>query len=400
MTELLQPEYHRAFVRDGFAHLPATAPKSRSNELGGLRLAVKDVYEIGGLTCGAGSPDWLARQSSDVPTSPAVRLLLEAGADWVGKTVTDELTYSLAGINRHYGTPINPGAPGRLPGGSSSGSAVAVAAGYADLALGTDCGGSVRLPASYCGIWGIRPSHGRVSTDGCFSLAQSFDTVGWFARDGETLGKALECLMHTSVLTSAPAHRWIVSDDVNALLDYPVREAFELWLAEVKLPVMRLPQGSLDLQTWAQAFRILQAAEIWQLHGHWIERDFPDFGADIGARFATASRIQSSEVQRAQPLRVGAQAQLGKLLSTDGMLVLPPVPGIAPRLDATALQVDDARARSQRLLCPAGFAGLPQITFPWMRIDSAPIGLSVIGPRFADEETYAAAMFLSSMASI
>ncbi len=105
----------------------------------------------------------------------------------VGKAITDELTYSLNGENIHYGTPVNPKAPGRIPGGSSSGSAVAVAGELADFALGTDCGGSVRAPASFCGIYGMRPSHGRISTAGVFRLAPRFDTVGWFARDGRLL---------------------------------------------------------------------------------------------------------------------------------------------------------------------------------------------------------------------
>src|SRR5690606_22122831 len=199
MNTLLQPGYNGAFVADGFGRSPHEGESGEGTCLAGVRLAVKDVFQIRGMRAGAGNPDWLSAQPVALQTAPVAEWLLDAGACWVGKTVTDELTYSLAGINVHYGTPQNPAASDRLPGGSSSGSAVAVAAGHADLALGTDCGWSVRWPASYCGIWGIRPSHGRVTTQGCFTLAHSFDTVGWFASEGELLERVLQTLLHTQV---------------------------------------------------------------------------------------------------------------------------------------------------------------------------------------------------------
>ncbi|WP_028241251.1 amidase [Stutzerimonas azotifigens] len=380
-SELLQPGYHGAFVRDGFGAAPADARAAS----GWPRLAVKDVFEVAGLTCGAGNPRWLGEQIPARRSAAAVRGLLAAGAVWVGKTVTDELTYSLAGINRHYGTPVNPSAPDRLPGGSSSGSAVAVAADHADLALGTDCGGSIRLPASYCGIWGLRPTHGRIATEGCFTLAQSFDTVGWLARDGETLGRALEALAHTSLGVEQPAGRLLVSADVLAQLDPAVRERFERALADSGLEYQSLVAGSLPLQHWAQAFRTLQAGEIGHLHGPWVRERAPQFGADVAARFAMAMAIEPAAVAAAAQVRRDAQIRLGALLGADGLLLLPPVPGPAPRLSADAAEVDDTRARSQALLCMAGLAGLPQAVMPWTSIDGGPVGLSVLGPRHADE---------------
>ena len=169
---------YNAFCRHNHVELEG-AP----GPLRGLTFAVKDVFDIAGHRTGNGNPVWLETHPPATRTASAVERVLAAGASMVGKTHTDELAYSLNGENVHYGTPINPRSPGRIPGGSSSGSAVAVAGSLVDFALGSDCGGSVRLPASYCGIYGIRTTHGLVPADGVVDLAKSFDTVGWFARD-------------------------------------------------------------------------------------------------------------------------------------------------------------------------------------------------------------------------
>lgn len=395
MKALLQPGYDGAFVADGFARPPQEQAPAVDAPMVGVRLAVKDVFQVRGLRCGAGNPAWLADQTAALQSAPVVQWLLDAGACWVGKTVTDELTYSLAGINVHYGTPRNPAATDRLPGGSSSGSAVAVAAGHADLALGTDCGGSVRLPASYCGIWGMRPSHGRVASQGCFTLAHSFDTVGWFANEADLLARTLVQVLHTRLPEVATPVRLLVCDDIVQMLDAPVREAFENWLTVSALPVQRVAPGSLALESWAEALRVLQAAEIWQQHGTWVRGATPAFAADIDSRFQSAAMIPAGQVAWAATIRTQAQRCLAALLGEDGYLLLPPVPGPAPCLVAPATQVQDTRARSQRLLCLAGLAGLPQVVWPWTRIDGAPVGLSLMGPRFADEQVMNLARRLS-----
>src|SRR5690606_37246293 len=163
--------------------------------LAGLRLAVKDLFDVAGMPTGAGNPRWLETHEAPDADAEAVARLRAAGASLVGKTITDELAWSLNGSNAHYGTPDNPAAPGRLPGGSSSGSASAVASGLADIGLGTDTGGSIRVPASYCGLFGLRPTHGRVPLEGAVPLAASFDTAGVFTRDAATLRKASETLL-------------------------------------------------------------------------------------------------------------------------------------------------------------------------------------------------------------
>jgi amidase len=401
---LLEPGYHGAFVRDGFNALPApvavqlashlAAQPAAQATLAGKRLAVKDVYDVEGLTAGGGNPTWAAEQPVAALTAPAVRLLLEHGAQWVGKTVTDELTYSLAGINVHYGTPRNPASPARIPGGSSSGSAVAVAAGHADIGLGTDCGGSIRLPASYCGIWGIRPTHGRIAGNGCFTLAHSFDTVGWFARDGALLTDVFNLLAQTDTQALPERVMLCLPDDLVTLLHVRVRAAFATafdTLSE-RFEMSLLTSASLAPEIWAQSFRVLQAAEIAQQHGAWAMRHLDSFGADIRQRLQAAVTVSRAQVHDAQRVRGDAIRSLARVFDEpDTYIVMPTLPWIAPLIGTSGAEVDEVRVRSQQMLCIAGLAGLPQVSLPWTSFDSAPLGLSVIGARGDDEGVLAVA---------
>jgi amidase len=384
-NDLLQAGLHGAFVADGFASLPPAAlPPRTGDRLATLRLAVKDVFDIAGLRTGGGNPAWRDQQPVAARTALAVRALLEEGAQWIGKTVTDELTYSLAGVNAHYGTPVNPADPARMPGGSSSGSVVAVAAGHADVALGTDCGGSVRLPASYCGVWGMRPTHGRIATDGCLTLAHSFDTVGWFARDPHTLALMFEVLAQSVVGSNDDAFAVHVPRNLLACVDAPVAARFEASIEALGERVSFVaPQA--PLPDWAQTFRVLQAGEIAQRYGKWAREHSASFGADVGARFAMSLTITREQIAQAQRLRIEAIHAMAEALPQGTYWLVPTVPGGAPRADASAQTVDHTRARAQQMLCVAGLAGLPQVSMPWTRIGSAPVGVSVIGARGADE---------------
>ena len=179
MNEIVANDRLGAFCRDTYVEMEGAS----HGPLRGLKFAVKDIYDVAGHRTGFGNPDWLRTHGPAAQTAPVVQRLLDAGAHLVGKTHTDELTWSFTGENAHYGAPVNVNAPGRVTGGSSSGSASAVAAGVVDFAVGSDTGGSVRLPASFCGILGMRPTYGRIPLDGVCPLAPSFDTCGWFARD-------------------------------------------------------------------------------------------------------------------------------------------------------------------------------------------------------------------------
>lgn len=391
--DLLQEGFSGAFVSDGFKSLPY-APTLESSVLAGLRLAVKDVFQVQGLRTGAGNPEWRREQAESAYTSFAVDALLGAGAEWTGKTVTDELAFSLAGNNIHYGTPINPACPDRLPGGSSSGSAVAVAGGHADIGLATDCGGSARLPGSYCGVWGMRPSQGLVGGVSGFALAPSFDTVGWFARTGTVMEQVLDVMLpDTSV---AQKCEWFTSVDALHACDPQVQIAYQELIhgLQQQAPLTCLPGGALPLKRWAVAHRIAQGAEIWSQHGEWVKRRGQTLAPFIRDRFAAISRLNLADVREADRVRHGARSEMSRLLGEQGVLIMPTTPGVAPLLTSTVEELVDIRERSHQLLAPAGLAGLPQVTLPWITVNNAPVGLSVIGARGFDRHVLRAASTL------
>ncbi|WP_114861299.1 amidase [Azospirillum brasilense] len=370
-----------AFVPYGRTEVAGAA----SGPLAGLRFAVKDLFDIAGLPTGAGNPDWLRTHEVPRETAPAVRRLLDAGARVAGKTLTDELAWSLAGENAHYGTPENPQAPGRIPGGSSSGSAAAVAGGAVDFAIGTDTGGSVRLPASYCGLYGIRPTHGAVPLDGSVPLAPSFDTVGWFAWEAALLRRVGAVL-----LPPAPALtlcRLLVAEDAFAIAGEAVRAALAPALDRLRErfggaeTVTLAPEG---LDQWRPVFQTLQAAEAWAAHGAWIAATKPKFGPGVRERFAAAATLDPALAGAAAQTREGIRRRMDDLLGTDGLIVLPSAPGIAPLRGSSGAAVDAERGRALAILCPAGLAGLPQLSIPAARLQGCPLGLSLIGPRGSD----------------
>src|ERR1700741_2942271 len=180
--------------------------------LSGLTFAAKDLFDVAGHPTGGGNPDWA--RSNPVPTRHAwaVQRLLDAGATLIGKTITDEVSLGIVGENAFYGTPVNPRAPGRVPGGSSSGSAAAVAAGLCDTALGTDTGGSVRVPASFCGLYGIRPTHGRIDVSGMMPQAPSSDTTGWLARDADTFARVSAVMLGEPIPAELPRRLLVAAD--------------------------------------------------------------------------------------------------------------------------------------------------------------------------------------------
>lgn len=355
--------------------------------LAGLTLGVKDLFDMAGLRTGGGSPSWLAGLGAEpaATDAPAVAALRAAGARIVGKTLTDELAWSLNGENAHYGTPENPAAPGRIPGGSSAGSAAATAGGLCDIGLGSDTGGSVRLPASYCGLWGIRTSHGRIPLRGVVPLAPSYDTVGWFARDPAILLRAGEVLLNgdaapsaTRVLVAEDLFAAVVPEHAAALL-----QAGEALAGRIGLPVEPVTLALEGLDAWREVFRICQSAEVWETHGAWVERERPAFGPGIAERFAMAKALDADTVAAARERRAGIAAHLAAL-AADALIVVPGAGSPPPPRGLSGPALDDIRARALSVLCPAGHAGLPQIALPALGTSEGPIGLGLIGAKGAD----------------
>ena len=381
MDSILHRDQIGAFCR----HTHVAVKGAGAGPLSGLSFGAKDIYDIAGHRTGFGSPEWFATHSAATRTAPAVQRLLDAGADMVGKTHTDELTYSLNGENAHYGTPVNVNAPGRIPGGSSSGSAAAVAAALCDFALGSDTGGSVRAPASYCGIYGIRPTHGRVSLEGACPLATSFDTAGWFARDPETLERVGRVLLGDE-RAGAPV-RLLVAEDAFQLAGNAISRALQPALdrlsAQFGTP-QRVTVSAEGLPQWFQVFRVLQGAEVWAQHATWIARVKPQLGPGIKERVEWASTLTARDVGPAKSRREEIARRMAQLLAGNAILALPTLPGIAPLLNTPAAELEDFRGRAMSLLCIAGLARLPQINLPMARLDGCPLGLSLIAARGGD----------------
>jgi amidase len=367
--------------------LKAPVAGSATGPLAGLTCAVKDMYDIAGERTGAGNPDWLAAQAPASHHAAAIQRLLDAGATIVGKTICDEFFYSVAGANAHYGTPANVRAPGRLPGGSSSGSAAAAAAGACDFSLGSDTGGSVRLPASLCGLYGIRTTLGRVDLEGAMAMSPTFDTVGWFA-PGPGLFRRVGAVLLGGVRTDAPIGEVIIADDAFAEADAPVaallRDAVGKMVDVLPTPQRgRVAPGGLD--PWREAVRVIQAYEIWQVYGRFVTEKRPRFGPGVAERMNIASTITKDQADAARATHVAARDHLHALMAPGTIVALPSAPCIAPLIATAAGELESYRLRVMRLTCIAGLGGLPQVSIPIGTVDGCPIGLSFIAWAGGDE---------------
>ncbi len=377
--------------------LDAPIAGERTGPLAGTRVAVKDMYDIAGYRAGGGSPAWLAAQSSATRNAAAVDKLLAAGATIIGKTVCDEFFYSITGANAHYGTPLNPRAPERLPGGSSSGSASACASGACDAALGSDTGGSVRIPASFCGLYGIRTTRGRVDLAGAMAMAPSFDTAGWFAAGPGTFRRVGDALLEPGGV-AADVDAMIVLDDAfeNAApeLGAVLREFLDL--ARAALPAASHARAAPDgLDPWREAMRIVQAREIWITYGDFVSAQGAALGPGVKERMAFAATVTEEQTAHAREVTARATARLESLAKPGTILALPTAPDIAPLRGASAQELEDFRVRVMRIACMASISGLPQVSLPIGTVRSAPVGLSFIGWRGGDEALLALAERLS-----
>lgn len=369
-------------------HTQVARARRHEGPLSGLTFAVKDVFALRGHVSSAGHPAWARTHDAASRDAEVVERLLDAGADLIGVTIMDELAYSLAGQNPHHGTPVNPRAPQRLCGGSSCGSAAAVAACLCDFALGTDTGGSIRVPASFCGLLGLRPSHGAISADGVVPLAPSFDTVGFFARDAATFTRVADVLVgHGS---PRPVRRVILASDAFARVTPAVRavleNALEKLFTRLKLQPERVSVGSPNFAALRNAFRRLQGREVWTTHGAWVTRVKPAFSAPVDARFRMARELfESGEgMHEDQTLRARVSAELSVLLTEGTLLCMPVAPGVAPRLDETGPELEAFRAATLELTSLASLTGVPQLVIPAREHEGAPVGLSFVSARGSD----------------
>jgi amidase len=374
-------------------------PPSGHGALDGETIAVKDLFAVAPFAVGAGIPEYLASSPRETTTAAAVRALLDAGAAVRGIAQTDEFAYSIAGTNAHYGTPPNPAVPLGLPGGSSSGPAAAVALGHATIGLATDTAGSIRVPASYQGLWGIRTTHGSVSTDGLLPLAPSFDTVGWLTRTPERLAAAASATLDPATQRGLGGGV-VVSPALLDAADPDVREAFTTELDRLENAGLIDHPVSVELGDIAElfsAFRTVQAAEAWISDGAWINDHPGVLGADVAARFAWASGITPETEVAARTVLAAARQRLDAVLG-ERVLLLPSASSTAPSRTTDAGAIERTRTATLSMTCVAGIGGYPAVSAPLLEVGGLPVGLCLVGPRHGDLALIELARTLSTSA--
>ena len=365
-----------------------------SGPLSGLTFAAKDIFDVAGHVTGGGNPDWKATHQPAERTAWIVRTLVDAGATMVGKTHTDELTRGILGENAHYGTPVNPRAPGRVPGGSSSGSAAAVAGGLVDFALGSDTGGSVRIPASFCGLYGLRPTHGRIPLDGILLQAPSYDTIGWFARDAETFARVGAAIFGNALAPTSPSRVVIAEDYFNecdpavAAALRPVAERVAA-MASSSETVRLAPDG---VEGWAWQQNTLQSIQAWESVKDWIDAVNPRFSYMVTERYALGTSFTQPQIEAARATRDRVRRRLDETAPSGTFLCFPTSPVVAPLRDQPLSGKRASQARIIRLTCMGGTTGRPQLSMPLTEVDGLPVGLSLMGNRGDDEALIAFAL--------
>lgn len=374
-------------------------PANRHGALDGLTLAIKDLFAVKGQRMGLGNPAWLKGAQPEPRHAGVVQTLLDAGAEITGIAQTDEFAYSLSGTNVHYGTPPNPLAEGRVPGGSSSGPASATALGQVDVGLGSDTAGSIRVPAAYCGLYGIRPTHGALSTVGLAPLAPMFDTAGWFTRDAVTLERVGDVLLPAG--QGASIDKILLAEDVFGFADPEVAKAARAAATELAthlgislIRVTELCEGRMD--DWVQAFGRVQSAEAWSAHGWWVEDHLDSLAPDIAQRFLNGRAITPGAKADGMRTLLAARVHLWDQITPGTVLAQPAASTVAPPPTISAKSKAKMRAGTLRLTSIASVGGLPAVTMPAGTAEGLPVGLCLVGPSGSDRELIALASATAS----
>lgn len=377
---------------NAFVQRSETTEAVKNGPLTGETLGVKDIFDVEGVVSGWGNPQKQAESPAATRTAPAIQTLIDAGVRFSGKTQTDELAFSLMGQNSHFPHPVNAAAPERVTGGSSSGSAAAVAAGLVSIATGSDTGGSIRAPASFCGLVGLRTSHGRISLDGTMPLAPSLDTFGWFARDIDLYDKV------GALLLGDDSH----GEKLGRFLYMPILEhllagedevaAYRPMFGHVR-SVIGTPRAAAQpiasLDDLYLCFRQIQGAEAWVSHGAWLSARDRGLGPGVRDRFDYGATIDADMLAAQTKRRDRFRDEMTAILGSDGVLVMPTVPGAAPLAASDFDTLQAYRERALRLLCLSGLSGFPQISLPIGTVHGAPFGISLLGPKGSDRQLIA-----------
>ncbi len=376
---MLKPQFNHQSPFVSSLMMAPTAPGALNH----LKFCVKDVIAVNHHVNSLGNPTWARLHQPATRNALSVRRCLAAGATLRGMTISDEFMFSIKGSNVHYGDPFNPQHPGCFSGGSSSGSASAVASGLVDFGLGTDTGGSIRVPASYCGLYGFRPTHTTALLDGVAPLATSFDTVGILARQGSILSRVGHELYSNSQSVT----------DIKRVYDlagHPSTQVYQqetaalmngLQLSPARLYGLKLP-AIFSPERLLAAFQRIQGFEAWHEYGDWLTHHQAHLGADTAAHFKAAAEIEAdTTLENAYRLRSDFSVYLNDLLTDGGLLVLPTTSTPAPAKQTPFSKMEIIRAQTQQLTVLAGLAGVPQVVIPGQNGQSS---LSIISAAGTD----------------
>lgn len=381
-----QPPYDplQAFVRDNHIALPGL----EEGPLAGLTFGIKDAFEILGSTYSIGHPEWLRTHEPAEATASLVTKVLEAGADLVGKTVCDELMFSLSGENWHYGSPINPQDPRRYCGGSSSGTAAAAAGGLVDFAIGTDCLGSIRIPPSYTGILGLRASIGRIPTDGQAPYSASLDSSGFVAQDPEVFRKVANVILGADE-KETPFKKLLVAEDSFNCVSQELKEALKPAVEHVKGffdEVIYADISDVDLEQWVNTLQTIQSYEVWENYGGWIRKYRPRLSEGPGSRLEAASQITLTAYRKALAEREKIKTRIDEVIDEETVMCLPSAASVAPLRTSTEAEINASRLQTSELLCVSPLSGNPQISLPLAEFDQVPLGLSLLSTQNSDQK--------------
>ena len=358
---------------------------SGAGSLQGRTFAAKDLFSLQGHRSSFGHERWRSTHAAATVTSPILTRMLDAGADLVGMAKLDQLAYSLIGNVGEGAPPRNALDNRRFCGGSSSGSAAAVAAGLADIGLGTDTAGSIRVPAAACGLHSIRPSHGLIDPDGVIPLAQSFDAVGVFGLQASIIADVLKVLAPRAENIAALAKVKFaadVFDEADAETARIGRAVAQAAAESLGVPFEEIEFGNFTSSEVGDLFARLQGREIWSNHGRWVEGHGSTLAEDVRMRLDRCERLSrdpDSAKQDDRTERLAYTQSLGVAVELGTVVVLPVMLRHGPMRDWDDQQLAEFRGECFRLAAPASLSGAPQAVFSVRRqSDPRSVGVGLL----------------------
>ena len=350
-----------------------------------MRFLCKDMCQIKGFKTSCGNPDFYKHTAEATENAPFLEKILNEGAILEGITICDEFFYSIIGENIHYGTPSNKNAPNCVPGGSSSGSAAALTQINYDFTIGTDTGGSVRVPASFCGIYGFRPTHGRINLNKVYPMSESFDTLGWFSNNKSNMLKVGKVFFDHFEEIPIEQKNILIPIDIINNLDENIKSQFYDYCENKFKNLKKVQLSKYNKSELAECFRVIQGYEIKLSMLPWIKKYNPKISTEINSRFEVTKNITVNMYNESINLRKEFVSELDKNLSKEALIIFPTTPFSAPITGQSDDDLSELRKKVMEFTCIGGLSSRPQISIPKFKGSTGPIGLSVLGNKNADE---------------